>query len=146
MINKQGSSIYYFQLNSVLTRLTKSTAKWIMSFYQHKHQRGKRMYQSRSNSRDKYKYSFCDILYDVKYRTECIVLKETPCYVTLAMYRTSPFKNQAEADQSSFFQRRRWKSSELKTTRHTLATIQELSSYVYDLDLLFEGLTLETVK
>ena len=146
MITKTESPIYYFKLNNVLTRLTKPTAKWIMSFYQHNHKSGKRMYRSRTVANDKYKYSFCDILYDVKNRTECIVLKETPCYVTLAIFRSSPSTSPTEANHTSFFQRRRWKSSELKTTQHSLATIQELNDYVYDLDRLFEGLTLETVK
>ena len=81
---------YYFKLNNVLTKLSKPTARWMMTFYSHPHLKGKRMYRSRNASTDQYKYTFCDILYDVKYRTECIVLKETPCYVTLAVLHITP--------------------------------------------------------
>jgi hypothetical protein len=146
MINKSDVPIYYFKFNDVLTRLTKSTAKWIMSYHTVKHRKGKRMYRSRDASTDKYKYSFCDIVYDSKYRTECIVLSETPCYVTLAIIKDTSQTNPSQVNRSDFSSRRRWKSSELKRTKHVLATIQELHAYVYDLEALFEGLTLETVK
>ena len=146
MITKTEVPIYYFKFNSVLTRLSKATARWIMSFHQNNHRKGKRMYGSRDVSNDLYKYSFCDILYDVKHRTECIVLKETPCYVTLAILKMTSQTNPSQVSKSDFFHRRRWKSTDLKRTKHVLATIQELHDYVYDLDVLFQGLTLETVK
>lgn len=145
MITIKEKPTYYFTLNNVITRLTKPTAKWIASFYKHHHRKGKRMYCNRDAKQDFYKYSFCDILYDVKYRTECIVLKETQCYVTLAVLKITSTTNPATVDKNDFFQRRRWKSKELKRTKHILATIQELHDYCHDIDDLFRGLTLESV-
>ena len=146
MLLKDETPTYYVKLNGVIIRLTKATAQWILSFYQHSHKRGKRMYYNKNTVKDKYKYSFCDIVFDSKHKVECIVLKETSCYVTLAVFKTSPFNNPATATHNDFFQRRRWKSSELRTTKYTLATLQELTDYVYDLNDLFKDLTLETVK
>jgi hypothetical protein len=144
MLTHEKNTTYYFTLNHVLTRLTRSTAQWLSSFYKHRHLKGKRMYCSRDAKNDIYKYSFCDILYDVKYRTECIVLKETKCYVTLAVLKMNT-PNPITVDRDDFFQRRRWKSNELKRTKHNLATIQELHDYCYNINELFQGLTLESV-
>ena len=146
IVKDEERPIYYFQLNSVLTKLSKTTARWFMTYYRHKHTRGKRMYQSKNPSSDKYKYTFCDILYDVKYRTECIVLSETPCYVTVAILQITHKINPALVCRNDFTTRRRWKSTELKRSKQVLASMQELSAYVYDLDALFEGLSLESVN
>ena len=146
MITQDDASIYYFKLNNVLTRLSKPTAQWISSNYTHDHRKGKRMYRTKDSTKDLYKYSFCEILFDVKHRTECIVLKETPCYVTLAVLSMKPGTSPINVTRTDFFSRRRWKSSELKRTKHFLANIQELHDYAYDLDVLFKDLTLETVK
>lgn len=137
---------YYFQLNNVITQLSKPTARWLMTYYRHKHSKGKRMYQSKNPSTDKYKYTFCDILYDIKHRTECIVVGETPCYVTVAVFQVNNKMNPTSACRKDFFTRRRWKSNDLKRANHILATMQELSAYVYDLDVLFQGLRLESVN
>jgi hypothetical protein len=142
----ESTTTYYFQLNSVLTKLSKPTARWIMTYYCHNHTRGKRMYKSRNASSDKYTYTFCDILYDVKYRTECIVLKETKCYVTVAVLHNLSQTKSATVCKDDFFTRRRWKSNELKRSKHVLATMQELSTYVNDLNTLFKNLKLESVN
>lgn len=145
-VTKDSNPIYYFQLNNVLTKLSKPTARWLMNHYRHNHTKGKRMHRSKRPTSDKYKYTFCDILYDVKYRTECIVLSETLCYVTVAVLQVTDSLNPTLVCKKDFFTRRRWKSTELKHTNHILATMQELSAYVHNLDELFKGLKLESVN
>ena len=109
MITKDNSPVYYFQLNNILTRLTKPTAKWISTFHQVNHRKGKRMYRKRDSTNDTFTYTFCEVLYNVKYRTECIVLKETSCYVTLAVLQMDLGTNQSQANLSDYFSRHRWK-------------------------------------